>query len=215
MKEYQQKFIELCLAYQVIRFGNFTLKSGRQSPYFFNVGLFNTGKALCQLGRFYANALYEANLAFDTLFGPAYKGIPLVSATAIGLSLEYGLEVPYTFNRAVPKDHGDGGQLVGAPLAGRVILVDDVITKGTAIEASMPYLEAAGATLAGVVVSLDRQERGQSEKSAISEVSERYQVPVISIIKLDDLILYLKKDPQLARHIDSIEAYLAEYSHRI
>jgi orotate phosphoribosyltransferase len=191
MEAYQQEFIELALAHQVLRFGEFTLKSGRVSPYFFNAGLFNTGGAVSTLGRCYARAIADSGLPFDMLFGPAYKGIPLATAAAIALADWHDRSVPFAFNRKEAKKHGEGGSIVGAPLAGRVLIVDDVISAGTAIRESIEIIRAAGATPAGVAVALDRQERGQGALSAVQEVQQTFSIPVINIITLDDLIAHL------------------------
>ena len=198
MKPYQRQFIEFALGKQVLKFGEFTLKSGRKSPYFFNAGLFNTGRDLALLGRFYAEALVDSGLEFDLLFGPAYKGIPIATTTAVALAEHHDLDLPYCFNRKEAKDHGEGGNLVGSALQGRVMLVDDVITAGTAIRESMEIIQANGATLAGVLISLDRQERGRGEISAIQEVERDYNCKVISIITLKDLIAYLEEKPEMA-----------------
>jgi len=192
METYQQEFIELALANQVLRFGQFTLKSGRQSPYFFNAGLFNTGGAVASLGRCYARAIADSGLDFDMLFGPAYKGIPLVTTTAVALADWQSRSVPFAFNRKEAKKHGEGGTIVGAPLAGRVLIVDDVISAGTAIRESIDLIRAAGATVAGVVVSLDRQERGQGSLSAVQEVQQAFSIPVINIVTLADLISHMQ-----------------------
>jgi orotate phosphoribosyltransferase len=191
MEAYQQEFIELALAHQVLRFGEFTLKSGRVSPYFFNAGLFNSGGAVSTLGRCYARAIVDSKLPFDMLFGPAYKGIPLATAAAIALADWHGRSVPFAFNRKEAKKHGEGGSIVGAPLAGRVLIVDDVISAGTAIRESIEIIRAAGGTPAGVAVALDRQERGQGALSAVQEVQQTFSIPVINIITLDDLIAHL------------------------
>lgn len=196
MKPYQRQFIEFALSKQVLKFGEFTLKSGRKSPYFFNAGLFNTGRDLALLGRFYAEALVDSGIEFDLLFGPAYKGIPIATTTAVALAEHHDLDLPYCFNRKEAKDHGEGGNLVGSALQGRVMLVDDVITAGTAIRESMEIIQANGATLAGVLISLDRQERGRGEISAIQEVERDYNCKVISIITLKDLIAYLEEKPE-------------------
>ncbi len=211
MLPYQKEFIDFALARQVLRFGEFTLKSGRVSPYFFNAGLFNTGEALARLGRFYAEAMTRKAPEFDVLFGPAYKGIPLASATSIALFEHHGHDIPWCFNRKEAKDHGEGGNLVGAPLDGRVLIIDDVITAGTAIRESMAIIEAHGATPAGVVIALDRQERGQGEKSAIQEVEATYGIPVISIVRLEDLIQYLGEHPDLQKHLQRVQAYRERY----
>ncbi|MGL5418050.1 MAG: orotate phosphoribosyltransferase [Plesiomonas shigelloides] len=215
MKAYQREFIEFALRKQVLRFGEFTLKSGRKSPYFFNAGLFNTGRDLAQLGRFYAAALNESGVEFDLLFGPAYKGIPIATTTAVALADHYDRDVPYCFNRKEAKTHGEGGNLVGSALQGRVMLVDDVITAGTAIRESMEIIAANRASLAGVMIALNRMERGQGELSAIQEVERDYGCQVISIITLNDLISYLEEQvasqPELAPHLDAVRAYRAEY----
>ncbi|KGD79679.1 orotate phosphoribosyltransferase [Tatumella morbirosei] len=211
MKPWQRQFIEFALNKQVLKFGEFTLKSGRQSPYFFNAGLFNTGRDLALLGRFYAQALTDSAIDFDLLFGPAYKGIPIATTTAVALADHHDRDVPYCFNRKEAKDHGEGGLLVGSPLQGRIMLVDDVITAGTAIRESMEIIAANKATLAGVLISLDRQERGRGELSAIQEVERDYQCKVISIITLKDLISYLEEKPEMANHLASVRAYQQQY----
>ncbi|EOC0417606.1 orotate phosphoribosyltransferase [Cronobacter malonaticus] len=211
MKPYQRQFIEFALNKQVLKFGEFTLKSGRQSPYFFNAGLFNTGRDLALLGRFYAEALVDSGVDFDLLFGPAYKGIPIATTTAVALSEHHERDVPYCFNRKEAKDHGEGGNLVGSQLQGRVMLVDDVITAGTAIRESMEIIQANGATLAGVMISLDRQERGRGELSAIQEVERDYGCQVIAIITLNDLIAYLAEKPEMANHLAAVEEYRQQY----
>src|SRR5574343_602158 len=211
MKAFQQEFIEFALSRQVLKFGSFTLKSGRTSPYFFNAGLFNTGGDLAKLGRFYAAALTDAGIAFDVLFGPAYKGIPIATTTAVALAEHHNHDVPYCFNRKEAKTHGEGGSLVGSPLQGRIMLVDDVITAGTAIRESMEIIKAQGAELAGVLIALDRQERGQGELSAIQEVERDCGTKVVSIVGLNDLISYLEGKPELAEHLDAVRAYRAQY----
>ncbi|MGY0157455.1 orotate phosphoribosyltransferase [Edwardsiella tarda] len=211
MKAYQRRFIEFALSKQVLKFGEFTLKSGRTSPYFFNAGLFNTGRDLALLGRFYAEALADSGIAFDVLFGPAYKGIPIATTTAVALAEHHDMDVPYCFNRKEAKDHGEGGTLVGSPLQGRVMLVDDVITAGTAIRESMTLIQANGAALAGVLISLDRQERGREALSAIQEVERDYGCRVISIITLSDLIHYLEEQPEMAQHLAAVKAYRTQY----
>lgn len=188
MQDYQREFIAFARERGALRFGEFTLKSGRVSPYFFNAGLFNTGRAVAQLGRSYAATIARSNLSFDMLFGPAYKGIPLVAVTAAALAEHHARDVPFAFNRKEAKDHGEGGTIVGSPLRGRVLVVDDVITAGTAIRESAGIVHAAGASLAGVVLALDRQERGQGAQSAVQEVRARYGVPCVSIVTLSDLI---------------------------
>ncbi|AKF40186.1 orotate phosphoribosyltransferase [Yersinia enterocolitica] len=211
MKAYQREFIEFALNKQVLKFGEFTLKSGRISPYFFNAGLFNTGLDLAKLGRFYAAALMDCGVEFDLLFGPAYKGIPIATTTAVALAEHHNRDVPYCFNRKEAKDHGEGGSLVGSPLQGRVMLVDDVITAGTAIRESMEIINAQGATLAGVMISLDRQERGRGEISAIQEVERDYHCKVIAIVTLNDVISYLEEKPEMANHLTAVRHYREQY----
>ena len=211
MKAWQRQFIEFAINKQVLKFGEFTLKSGRKSPYFFNAGLFNTGRDLALLGRFYAQALVDSGIDFDLVFGPAYKGIPIATTTAVALADHHDRDVPYCFNRKEAKDHGEGGTLVGSPLQGRIMLVDDVITAGTAIRESMEIIAANQATLAGVLISLDRQERGRGKESAIQEVERDYGCKVISIITLEELIAYLEEKPELADHLAAIRAYRKEY----
>ncbi|CQH45747.1 orotate phosphoribosyltransferase [Yersinia enterocolitica] len=211
MKAYQREFIEFALNKQVLKFGEFTLKSGRISPYFFNAGLFNTGLDLAKLGRFYAAALMDCGVEFDLLFGPAYKGIPIATTTAVALAEHHNRDVPYCFNRKEVKDHGEGGSLVGSPLQGRVMLVDDVITAGTAIRESMEIINAQGATLAGVMISLDRQERGRGEISAIQEVERDYHCKVIAIVTLNDVISYLEEKPEMANHLTAVRHYREQY----
>ncbi|QIR05034.1 orotate phosphoribosyltransferase [Salinivibrio costicola] len=211
MKAYQRQFIEFALEKQVLKFGEFTLKSGRKSPYFFNAGLFNTGRDLAKLGRFYAAALMDAGIDYDVLFGPAYKGIPIATTTAVALADHHDVDTPYCFNRKEAKDHGEGGQLVGSALAGRVMLVDDVITAGTAIRESMALIQAQGAQLAGVLVAIDRQERGQGELSAIQEVERDFACRVVSIISLNDLVTYLEQSDADPAQLAAVKAYQAEY----
>ncbi|WP_417659152.1 orotate phosphoribosyltransferase [Pseudidiomarina sp.] len=211
MKAYQKEFIEFAIERGVLKFGEFTLKSGRTSPYFFNAGLFNQGSDLARLGRFYAAALQDSGVQYDLLFGPAYKGIPIATAAAIALYDTYQKDVPYCFNRKEKKDHGEGGNLVGSPLKGRVMLVDDVITAGTAIRESMEIVQANGAELAGVLIALDRQEKGQGELSAIQEVERDYNATVISIVKLNDVIAYLQNSADFAEYLDAVTAYRAQY----
>ncbi|RWR03178.1 orotate phosphoribosyltransferase [[Pantoea] beijingensis] len=211
MKPWQRQFIEFALNKQVLKFGEFTLKSGRKSPYFFNAGLFNTGRDLALLGRFYAQALVDSAIDFDLLFGPAYKGIPIATTTAVALADHHERDVPYCFNRKEAKDHGEGGLLVGSPLQGRIMLVDDVITAGTAIRESMEIIAAQGATLAGVLISLDRQERGRGDISAIQEVERDYHCKVAAIITLEDLIDYLEEKPEMADHLAAVHAYRQAY----
>ena len=211
MKTYQHEFIDFAIGAGVLRFGEFTLKSGRTSPYFFNAGLFNTGEHLARLGRFYARAIAESNIAFDVLFGPAYKGIPLAAAASIALADHHDRNVPWCFNRKEAKDHGEGGNLVGAGLEGNILVIDDVITAGTAIRESVDIIGAAGATLAGVVIALDRQERGTGQQSAIQEIEASYGITVASIIKLADLLDYLREQPGQDEAVARIEAYRETY----
>ncbi len=211
MKAYQREFIEFALEKEVLKFGEFTLKSGRISPYFFNAGLFNTGRDLARLGRFYAAALADSAIEFDVLFGPAYKGIPIATTTAVALADHHNIDTPYCFNRKEAKDHGEGGNLVGNPLEGRIMLVDDVITAGTAIRESMEIIKANGADLAGVLVAIDRQEKGKGELSAIQEVERDFGCAVISIISLGDLITYLEEQGNNAQQLESVKAYRAQY----
>ncbi len=211
MKAYQRDFIEFALEKEVLKFGEFTLKSGRKSPYFFNAGLFNTGRDLARLGRFYAAALADSNIAYDVLFGPAYKGIPIATTTAVALADHHDVDTPYCFNRKEAKDHGEGGNLVGSALEGRIMLVDDVITAGTAIRESMEIIKANGADLAGVLVAIDRQEKGKGDLSAIQEVERDFGCAVISIVSLTDLIAYLEEKGDNTEHLDAVKAYRAEY----
>jgi orotate phosphoribosyltransferase len=209
--DFRRRFVEFAMQQGVLKFGDFTLKSGRASPYFFNAGLFNSGTALAELGRFYARAIAAAGLPFDMLFGPAYKGIPLVSAAAIALADLYGRDLPYCFNRKEAKDHGEGGHLVGAPPQGRVLIVDDVITAGTAIREAMEILQQAGAQPAGVVIALDRQERGRNGLSAIQEVEREFGLKVIAIASLNDLLQTLQAQPDMAENLARLRAYRAEH----
>ncbi|MDW1918627.1 orotate phosphoribosyltransferase, partial [Vibrio sp. Vb0667] len=195
----------------VLKFGEFTLKSGRKSPYFFNAGLFNTGRDLARLGRFYAAALADSGIEFDVLFGPAYKGIPIATTTAVALADHHDIDTPYCFNRKEAKNHGEGGNLVGSALEGRIMLVDDVITAGTAIRESMEIIKANGADLAGVLVAIDRQEKGKGELSAIQEVERDFGCAVISIVSLGDLITYLEEKGNATEHLEAVKAYRAEY----
>lgn len=211
MKDYQHKFIEFALQTGVLRFGSFTLKSGRQSPYFFNSGLFNSGASLAELGRFYAQTIVNSGLEFDVLFGPAYKGIPLASTTVVALADQHERDVPYVFNRKEVKDHGEGGQLVGAELKGKVLIIDDVISAGTSVRESVDIIKAAGAEPAGVVIALDRQEKGQADLSAIQEVQAEHNIPVLSIISLHDLLGYLENNETLAKYLPAVQAYRDQY----
>jgi orotate phosphoribosyltransferase len=211
MRDYQREFIGFALRHGVLRFGDFTLKSGRQSPYFFNAGLFNSGKMLAELGRFYAEAIRNSALEFDVLFGPAYKGIPLAAATAVQLADEFNINTPWCFNRKEAKDHGEGGTLVGAPLSGRVLIIDDVITAGTAIREVMTIIKSAGASPAGVIIALDRQERGQGKLSAIQEVERDFGIPVIAIIKLEQIIHFLEEAGDQPDQLEQVRKYQAQY----
>ncbi|WP_297807634.1 orotate phosphoribosyltransferase [uncultured Methylophaga sp.] len=211
MKDYQREFIEFALDTGVLKFGSFTLKSGRQSPYFFNSGLFNSGASLAKLGRFYARTIAESGLDFDVLFGPAYKGIPLASTTVVALADQHDRDMPYVFNRKEVKDHGEGGQLVGAELKGKVLIIDDVISAGTSVRESVEIIRAAGAEPAGVIIALDRQERGQGELSAIQEVKAEHDIPVLNIISLNDLLGFLQDSPELGEHLPAVEAYRDQY----
>ena len=211
MQAYQQRFIELAIDRQALCFGSYTLKSGRTSPYFFNAGLFCSGAALAELGRCYAHAIVESGIEFDVLFGPAYKGIPLAAVTATALADEFGRDVPFAYNRKEAKDHGEGGVLVGAPLTGRVLIIDDVITAGTAVREVMTMIDNAGAQAAGVVIGLNRQERGQGQLSAIQEVEQDYSTSVISIVDLGQIIEYLRQQPAHTDNVQQMEAYRQQY----
>ncbi|WP_213909386.1 orotate phosphoribosyltransferase [Stutzerimonas nitrititolerans] len=211
MQAYQREFIRFAIERGVLRFGEFKLKSGRTSPYFFNAGLFNSGSALARLGDFYAAAVMDSGLDFDVVFGPAYKGIPLAAATAIALAQQHGRDLPWCFNRKEAKDHGEGGTLVGAPLTGRVLIVDDVITAGTAIREVMQIIRAQEAQAAGVLIALNRQERGQGQLSAIQEVERDYGMPVVSIVSLEQVLNYLSQDEQLRKHLPAVEVYRDQY----
>jgi len=211
MQDYQRDFIRFAIERGVLRFGEFTLKSGRTSPYFFNAGLFNSGIALSELGRFYAAAVVQSGISFDVLFGPAYKGIPLAAATAVALAERHGLDLPWCFNRKEAKDHGEGGSLVGAPLVGRVLIVDDVITAGTAIREVMQIIDGQGAQAAGVLIALNRQERGRETLSAIQEVERDFKMPVVSIVSLEQVLEYLAGDAELKKYLPAVEAYRAQY----
>ncbi|MGB0892927.1 MAG: orotate phosphoribosyltransferase [Parashewanella sp.] len=211
MKAYQKEFIEFALERQVLRFGEFTLKSGRTSPYFFNAGLFNTGRDLARLGRFYAAALVDSGIDYDLVFGPAYKGIPIATTTTVALAEHHDIDAPYCFNRKEKKDHGEGGSLVGSALEGKVMLVDDVITAGTAIRESMEIIKANDAELAGVLIALDRQEKGKAELSAIQEVERDFGCAVISIITLKDLLTYLEQKSGMEKELQAVSAYREQY----
>lgn len=211
MRAYQKEFIEFALELDVLKFGQFTLKSGRVSPYFFNAGGFNTGYAAAKLGRFYAAAVAGSGIEFDMLFGPAYKGIPLAALTAAALAEHYGVDVPYAYNRKEAKSHGEGGNIIGGPLAGRVLIVDDVITAGTAVRDAYRLITGTGADIAGLVISLDRQERGQGSMSAVQELRSSLGIPVASIVRLDDLIEVLEESDELSAYLESVERYRDEY----
>ena len=210
MQDYQTEFLNFALEKGVLRFGEFTLKSGRISPYFFNAGLFNSGSALARLGRFYAQAIVDSGIKFDVLYGPAYKGIPLAAVTAAALYDHHQIDIPYAFNRKEAKSHGEGGSIVGHALEGQILIIDDVITAGTAIRESMEIIEAEGAKPAGVVIALDRQEKGKGDKSAIQEVEQDYGIPVASIAKLENVIGFLEQQGD-ADHLANIRAYRDQY----
>ncbi|KGQ37083.1 orotate phosphoribosyltransferase [Gallibacterium anatis] len=211
MQQYQQQFIEFALSRNVLKFGEFTLKSGRVSPYFFNAGLFNSGEDLAKLGEFYAQAIQAQQLEYDLIFGPAYKGIPIATAAATALYHQFAINKPVCFNRKEAKDHGEGGNLIGSPLQGKVLLIDDVITAGTAIRESMQLIEANQATLAGVMIALDRQEKGKSDLSAIQEVERDYHCRVSSIITLEHLLTYLQQSEQYSEFLPKMLAYRQQY----
>ena len=211
MKDYQQAFLDFAIQQDVLRFGEFTLKSGRKSPYFFNFGDFRTGAALSKLGRFYAQAIVDSGVEFDMLFGPAYKGIPLVSVTALALYEQHGRDYPYAYNRKEAKDHGEGGTTVGAPLVGKVLILDDLITAGTAIREAADIVTQNGAEVGGVCICLDRQERGRGTQSAVQEVEAEFGVPVLSVAGLDEVIAYIRASQQDDVVLKAIEAYRAEF----
>ena len=211
MQDYQREFLEFALDTGVLRFGEFTLKSGRVSPYFFNAGRFNTGAALARLGRYYARAIVDSGIGFDVLFGPAYKGIPLAAVTAAALYDRHDRDVAYAFNRKEAKAHGEGGTIVGHPLEGKVLIIDDVITAGTAIRESMEIINAQGATPAGVVIALDRQERGQGERSAIQEVEQQHGIPVAAIVRLEHLVEFLEEKKDSPEMLEAIRSYRHRY----
>ena len=211
MQDYQREFLDFALDVGVLRFGEFTLKSGRVSPYFFNAGLFNTGASLARLGRYYAQAIVDSGIAFDVLYGPAYKGIPLAAVTAAALYDQHGKDVPYAFNRKEAKDHGEGGVIVGHALEGRVMIIDDVISAGTSVRESVEIIQREKATPAGVVIALDRQERGQGERSAIQEVESDYGMPVSAIVRLEQLIEYLQQTDSAGGDLQRIRSYRETY----
>jgi orotate phosphoribosyltransferase len=211
MQDYKKDFLDFAIDADVLRFGEFTLKSGRISPYFFNAGLFNTGAQMARLGKYYAAAIAESGIEFDLIYGPAYKGIPLAAVTAVYLAEEHGRDLPFAFNRKEAKDHGEGGMIVGAPLEGKILVIDDVISAGTSVRESVDIIQANGAEFAGVVISLDRQERGQGEQSAIQEVESQYGVQVASIVGLADLVTYLNEKSGMEDDLKRVEAYREQY----
>ena len=211
MQQYKHDFIEFALSRQVLKFGEFTLKSGRKSPYFFNAGLFNTGRDLAKLGKFYAQAIQASKLDYDVLFGPAYKGIPIATTVAVALANQFDVDKPCCFNRKEAKDHGEGGSLIGSPLKGKILLVDDVITAGTAIRESMEIIQASQAELAGVLIALNRKEKGKGELSAIQEVERDYGCQVFSIVDFDDLVQFIEKSPEYAPFLPAMKAYREQY----
>jgi orotate phosphoribosyltransferase len=213
MNDFRQDFLAFALAREVLRFGQFVTKAGRKSPYFFNAGLFDDGESLRELGRFYARALVDSGLPCDGLFGPAYKGITLVAATAIGLA-EFGHNLPYSYNRKERKDHGEGGMFVGAPLKGRIVIVDDVITAGTSVRESVELIRSQHAEPAGVLIALDRMERGQGERSAVHEVAEDLGIPVVAIATLDDVMTFIEGRSDLTQHGAAVTAYRTQYGAR-
>ncbi|MBP8277127.1 MAG: orotate phosphoribosyltransferase [Propionivibrio sp.] len=208
--DFRQEFIEFALAQNVLRFGEFKTKAGRLSPYFFNAGLFNDGAALDRLSQFYAKAIQASGIPVDMLYGPAYKGIPLVSVTALALARS-GRNLPFAFNRKEAKDHGEGGNIIGTPLSGRVLIIDDVISAGTSVRESVEIIREAGATPCGVVIALDRMERGTGSLSAVQEVEQDYRIPVVAVASLDDLMAYLKQRPDFAVHEAAVARYRQEY----
>ena len=208
--DFRQEFIRFTIAQQVLRFGEFKTKAGRLSPYFFDAGLFYDGAALKQLAQFYAKAILASGLGFDLLFGPAYKGIPLVAAVAMALA-DAGRNMRYSFNRKEAKDHGEGGSVIGAPLSGRVLIVDDVISAGTSVRESVNLIRDSGAVPSGVVIALDRMERGTGALSAVQEVHASYNIPVLSIVTLDDLVTYLRSDPRQGSHLEAVGRYREQY----
>ena len=211
MQAYQREFIDLALELDVLRFGEFTLKSGRVSPYFFNAGLFSNGYAAAKLGRYYAAAIAASDVEFDMLFGPAYKGIPLAALTAAALAEHHGIDVPYSYNRKEAKAHGEGGSIVGSDLKGRVLIVDDVITAGTAVREACRIITASGADIAGLVISLDREERGQGSMSAVQELKSSLGIPVVSIVKLADLIETIEETSEYADYLEPVLEYRRKY----
>lgn len=211
MQDYQTNFLTFARDTNVLKFGEFVLKSGRTSPYFFNSGLFNTGKSLAELGRYYAQAILHSNLDFDMLYGPAYKGIPLVAAISIALADHHDRDVPYAFNRKEAKAHGEGGTIVGSPLKGKILIVDDVISAGTSVRESVEMIEAHNAVPAGVMIALDRQEKGVDDTSAIADIESQFGMQVASIVKFEHMLAFLKQTPSLAEHLSSVERYRREF----
>lgn len=211
MEIYQEEFLSYAVDIGVLKFGDFTLKSGRQSPYFFNSGLFNSGRSLSALGSYYAKTIIVSELEFDMIYGPAYKGIPLASAMAIAIANDYDRDVPYAFNRKEVKDHGEGGMIVGAPLQGKVLIIDDVISAGTSVRESIDIIKGQGAEPAAVIIALDRQEVGKGDRTAIQEVEKEFGIPVKSIVCLGDLINYLEQQPDMKDHVTAIKAYREKY----
>jgi len=211
MKTYKRNFLELAMKLGVLKFGEFTLKSGRKSPYFFNAGLFNTGQSIADLGQYYANAIVDSGIEFDMIFGPAYKGIPLATISAAALAEHHQINKPFSYNRKESKQHGEGGIIVGAPLNGKVLIIDDVITAGTAVKEAFNLIENSNAKIAGLIISLDRQEIGVSGKSAIQELEDSLNIPVVSIAKLDDLIELIKISDDLKVHLSSIIKYQEQF----
>ncbi len=211
MQNYQREFLNFALETDVLRFGEFTLKSGRISPYFFNAGLFNTGASLARLGRYYAQAIIDSGIEFDLLYGPAYKGIPLAAVTCVALADHHGRDIPYAFNRKEVKDHGEGGNIVGSPLQGRILIIDDVISAGTSVRESVEIIREHGAVPAGVIIALDRQEKGQQDRSAIDEVKEQFNMPVASIVRLEHLVAYLSEKADSTDALARIQAYREKY----
>ncbi len=211
MQDYKKEFIEFAIRTKVLCFGSFKLKSGRKSPYFFNSGLFDSGRAIARLGRYYAAAIEDSQIRYDQLFGPAYKGIPLAVTTACALADHHDKDIPYSFNRKEAKDHGEGGTIVGAELSRKVLIIDDVISAGTSVRESVEIIDAAGAQTAGVIIALDRQERGQGDTCAIWEIEKEFRIKVLNIINLDDLIEYLSGQPEMKRELKNIRDYQERY----
>ena len=211
MHAYKSDFLELALELGALQFGQFTLKSGRVSPYFFNSGLFSSGYAAAKLARYYAQAIVDSRIEFDMLFGPAYKGVPLVTLAAAALAEHHDIDVPYSFNRKETKGHGEGGSIVGAPLAGKVIIVDDVITAGTAVREAVNIIHTAGAEVAGLIISMDRQEVGRDARSAVEELEQTLGIPVVSILKLEDMIDLLEESKEYGDHLAPVVAYREKY----